>query len=187
VADLFTIADAKAWMGLDPNDTTRDVLLQSLVDAASEACIKEIGHNPLSSQRTEVVNGRGGSGLPLNHFPITAVASVTINARTGGTAMPAALYTFDDNLIYCLDGSFPYGIKNITVVYTAGFTTCPAPITLAAKYTCKAFWDARLIDMNSTGESWSEVGGSSFWPTGPGSVPPQAIQLLNLYGSKIKV
>jgi hypothetical protein len=133
------------------------------------------------------VNGKGGAALPLNEFPIVSVESVTIDGRTGGTPMATTSYTWDDNLIYHLHGIFPLAIRNVTVVYIAGIDPRPEPITLAAKYTCKAMWDARLTDMNSTGESWSDVGGSSFWPSGPGAVPPQAVSLLTLYQSKIRV
>lgn len=184
---LFSLADAKAWIGIDPSDTTRDVILTSLVNAASEACVKVMGRDPLRRTHTETVSGKGGPALPVNNFPISSVSSVTINSRYGGTPMPSTQYTWDDNCIYHLGGVFPFAIRNVDLIYIAGLYPCPEPITLAAKYTCKGMWDARLIDMNSTGENWSEVGGSSFWPTGPGAVPPQARQYLDLYASRIKV
>lgn len=186
MADLFNLADAKAWIGIDPSDTTRDAILASLVRAASEACIKVMGRDPLRRTHTDTVNGCGGPALPVNEFPISSVTSVTINARTGGTPMLPTQYTWDDNLIYNLAGDFPRGIRNVQVVYIAGLYPRPEPITLAGRYTCKGMWDARLTDMNSTGESWSDVGGSSFWPSGPGAVPPQAMSLLMLYQSKIR-
>ena len=185
---VVPLASAKAWIGLDPADTSKDAILTACIDAAVSECWKIIGRNPLQQTYSQTVSAPGGAALPLNQHPITAVTSVTIDPQraSGGCLLPSSSYTFDDDAIYLLDRLFPRGRMNVAVVYVAGFATLPADITLALQFTIKAFWDARLIDMNSTGESWSDVGGSSFWPSGPGAVPPQALGKLSRYIDYIK-
>ena len=185
---VVPLASAKAWIGLDPADTSKDDILTSCIAAAVSECWKIIGRNPLQQTFSEIVSAPGGAALPLNQHPVTAVTSVTIDPQlaSGGLLLPASSYVVDENAIYLLDRLFPRGRMNVAVVYQAGFATLPADIMLAIQFTIKAFWDARLTDMNSTGESWSDVGGSTFWPSGPGSVPPQAMAKISLYIDYIK-
>lgn len=178
--DLVSPSEAKAW--LDITDTARDALITSLARAASSACTKALGGRELlRSKRTEILSGLGGSILPVNHFPVRSVESVTIDAYTGASALDASLVTFDDYSIILRGRTFPRGTRNVTVVYSAGLDEIPDDVKLAAQYVVKAFWDARKTDMNSANESWNAIGGSSFWPTGPGSIPPQAQFLLAPY------
>jgi hypothetical protein len=185
--DLTDIGAAKAWLNIDPTDTTRDELLQSLVTAASEEAIKVMGRDPARRARSVIVDGYGGTALPMNHFPISAVESVTINPQNGAQPLPASDYFFDDNLIYLRHGTFPLGKRNVGISYTAGLAFVPASIQLAVHYTIKAFWDARLTDMNSVAESFEGVGGAGFWPSGPGAVPPQAVNLLMRFYNPVRV
>jgi len=174
VPDLITLAEAKDW--LDITDSARDALIATLVTAASDECLHILGRRSLlQATRTEALSGGGGPTLPVNGWPIRSLTSVTID---GQSAIPVAQLTFDDHMVIWKQGKFPRGIKNVTVVFSGGEDAVPATVKLATKYTVKAMWDARKIDMNATSESWVGVGGAGFWPTGPGSVPPQAVSLL---------
>jgi hypothetical protein len=39
--------------------------------------------------------------------------------------------------------------------------------------------------MNTTGEAWAGVGGGGFWPSGPGSIPPQALKLFMKFANRM--
>lgn len=178
--DLITVSEVKDWLDIPASDTTRDTLLQSLVGAASDAAIAGMGgRDPLRRTRTVLLNGPGGQRLAVNHYPIRAVTSVTINPETGAAPIPADQIVWDDYIIYWRTGTFPRGLKNIQVVFNAGQDTLAPKVRLGLKYTVKAFWDARKTDMNTSSESWAGVGGAGFWPSGPGSVPPQALTLFD--------
>jgi len=180
VADLVTLDQVKTWLGI--TDTESDALLATLAGAASDACVSAMGgRDLLRSTRTEALSGTGSDLIPVNHTPIRSVTSVTI----GTAALAVTSYTFDDNAIYLLNGGrIERGRKNVTVVYSGGLDDIPDPVSLAARYTVKAMWDARLTDMNTTSESFPGIGGSGFWPAGPGAVPPQARALLAPYARR---
>jgi hypothetical protein len=187
MAAFLSLADAKRWLDIDPAEDSRDDILQALIDAATDSAIQVMQRDPTSQSRDVVVSGFGGPTLPMNHYPIQSVESVTICPETGALPLDPATYTFDDNVIILRRGGFPLGRRNIGVSFTAGEPVFPPSITLAMRYTVKAMWDARKIDMNATGESFEGVGSSSFWPTGPGSVPPQAVALLMPFYNAVKV
>jgi hypothetical protein len=184
---LISTAELKAWLSIPLTDVSRDALLGSLATAASEAAIKVMQHNPVRSARTLLVDGYGGSGLPLNHFPIHSVEAVTINPDLGGQPLPPSAYTFDDHMIHLRHGVFPRGKRNVSISYTAGLAEVPEHIKTACQYIAKGMWDARKTDMNASGESFQGVGGASFWPSGPGAVPPQALSLLMLSYNPVRV
>lgn len=179
--DLITLAEAKEW--LEITDSARDTLIASLVSAASEACLDILGRTSLlQATRTEVLSGGGGPTLPVNGWPIRSLTSVAID---GLGVVPVTQFTFDDHMVIWKLGKFPRGLKNVTVVFSGGEDAVPPAVKLATQYTAKAMWDAKKIDMNATSESWVGVGGAGFWPTGPGSVPPQAVSLLQGSSSRI--
>lgn len=183
--NVVTLADAKAWIGITGDD--KNQILADLVDAGTEACFQYMGRNPLLGTFTDKMSAPGGSALALNRYPIQMITSVTINPDQGGSPLPPTAYTWDDNAVYYRLGTFPRGIKNVSVSGTAGLPFTPALLVVAVKMTIKAMWDGRLTDMNSTGESWSDVGGSTFWPSGPGSVPQSARSNLQAWVSVVKV
>lgn len=184
MADLVSLQEAKAWLDFTDTDSARDQILSSLAEAVSRACERAMGGRNLErTTYTEVLSGGGGVTLPVNNVPIRSVTSVLLNPATNSTPLTASTYTFDDNQVILYTGVFPRGVRNVRVVYSAGLDDVPEDVKLAAKYVIKAFWDARKTDMNSMNESWNAIGGSSFWPSGPGSIPPQALFLLRPYSN----
>jgi uncharacterized phiE125 gp8 family phage protein len=137
VADLTTIANVKAWLPVTAG--TDDALLARLVSGVSAWIEEWLGRTIKSTAYTETLNGNGKNVLALLRYPVTAVASVTID----GVAIPArafvggAGYYFDANYLY-LDGySFTKNSRqNVVVAYTAGFATTPLDLEQAAIELC---------------------------------------------------
>ena len=184
--NFLTIADAKRWLSIDPADTTRDDILTLLVAAASQALYARLGWTFMRATWTETYHGRGGPALAVNQHPIIAVSALSIDA--GQTQLDSSLYSWDDNLVWMLQGAyFPRGPRLIVLTYDAGLTAVPEWAQLAGRYTMKAMWDAKNSSMNAAGEQYSGAGSASYWPTGPGAVPPQAVALIAPYIDKFKV
>lgn len=135
MADLTTLAVVKDYLpGLDPVDTTYDVLLARLLSAVSDQFTGEVGRDLASSAGTEVYSGHGGTRLTPARFPITAVAALSVD----GTAIPARAtltdsgYVIDNGTSIVLDGyRFTTGINNVSITYTAGYVTMPADVVQA--------------------------------------------------------
>ena len=186
--DLVEIEDAKRWLDIDLTDVSQDCPLEALITAASKAIIKRLQRDPRSQPYDETLGGTGSTVLAVNYYPITAVTSVTLNPQVpSATPLPADQIIFDDSSIYSLGITVPLGKKNVRVVYTAGEPTLDEDIGTAVLMFIKALWDARLTDMRSTGENFVGVGSSTFWPAGPGSIPPQVDSLLQPHKKLMKV
>lgn len=182
-APMVSTDEVKRWLDLDPTDDSRDDILQLLIEAASGELFTRLGWDFRAQTWLENYNGRGGSAMAVNQHPIIAVRSLTV----AKLVLDQASYDWDETLIYLRNGTFPRGAKLITVSYDAGLPAVPAWAKLACQYTVKAFWQARKTDMNTTGEQFTGIGGASFWPSGPGSVPPQALALIEPFRERVKV
>lgn len=117
--DLTTLANVKTWLGLSSNNTD-DGLLDRLITSASSLIIEFLKRDLKTQNYTdEVHHGNGGSALCLRQYPITAVASVSVD----GVAVTG--FTFDERMVYLTNATFARGLANVKVTYTAGFTTVP--------------------------------------------------------------
>ena len=181
VPAYLTLADARRHLRLEEGED--EALLQDALDAATQACIDYMNRDLLSQSFTETLSGKGSDILPVNNFPVTAIASLAID----DVAIDLTTLTFKDAFIRRKTGVFPYGTWNVAVTYTAGRDEVPAPVKQAVRYTLKAMWDARGTDQNTTGEYYQGIMSGTFWPGGPGAVPPQAMTLLNDYRAIFKV
>jgi hypothetical protein len=121
-----TLARVKDW--LRPASTVDDAFMTALIDGVTAAMIQDISRPILTASFSEVYNGNGQLRLPLRNFPITAVASLTINGLTVAAAPSTVTvgYAFDDLGLYLRAGQvFSTGPQNVAVSYTAGFATAP--------------------------------------------------------------
>lgn len=132
MADLTSIANVKLWLGV--SSAADDTLLTRLVSGVSAWIQEWLGRTIASGSYTETLNGNGKTVLAFANYPVTAVASVTVD----GVAIPARTviggsgYTFDKEFIY-LDGyCFTSGHQNVVVQYTAGYSAVPADLEQAA-------------------------------------------------------
>ena len=113
VTEPVLLVDAKAWLRIDLSDD--DALLTALIKAARIACEKYANQSFISRTVTaKISNGLGNFYLPYG--PVILVTSV----KDGDTALSN------------YDVATPY-VSDLTVVYTAGYSTLPEDIKVAIK------------------------------------------------------
>ena len=131
MADLTTLANTKAWLGIQATDD--DTLLSRLIASASEFIQTWLNRSFASQDYNEVRDGTGGCRMVFADYPVTAVSSVVVNGR----AIPRAQlygdpgYSFDANRIILTGYLFSRGIGNVQLSYTAGYSETPKEIEQA--------------------------------------------------------
>jgi uncharacterized phiE125 gp8 family phage protein len=128
MADLTTLSNLRSWLGVTGNSD--DVLLTRLVTAASAYVETYISRKILTASYTETVDGNGGDRQILRNYPIQSVSAVTISGAVIpiSTAWNVAGYQNDDIGVTLIGYTFSRARRNVTVAYTAGFTTVPLDI-----------------------------------------------------------
>lgn len=117
---LSSVANLKAHVGIPSSDTSKDVLLGTILRGASKYIANQCNRSFELLERTEFYDGSGGDQLFLNNFPVTEIAEVKIN--------DSVLTLNDEGLIIENSSVFrrngwPQGRKNISVTYSAGYIT----------------------------------------------------------------
>lgn len=134
VADLTTLANAKAWLGL--STAVSDDLLARLITACSTFVQSWLSRTIRQQTYTETRNGTGGNRLLLLNSPVTAVSSVAVDGIAIPARGPLAAggrygYVFDDIGLTFAGGCFPRGVANVDVTYVAGYPVTPPDIEQA--------------------------------------------------------
>lgn len=165
--DLTTIADLKSLLSISV--TTWDVLLQSLVTAASKFIANYCDRNFCSdgSDVTEYYDGYEGSirTLQLKKYPIASITS--IQSRIGTFTNPT-WYTYDAATQYnfkpesgevffqfCL----PRGHQNIKVIYKGGYLVADIPQDVALA--CQKIASKEFLKRQAQGVKNESIGGAS--------------------------
>lgn len=143
MSQLCALADVKTYLGI--TNTNQDAVITSLITNASAMIESYCNRVFASANYAETRNGTGGYRMYAANAPITAVSAVTVD----GISIPAAPapsgnglgygFVFDSDLIYIRPGvpysgqptAFNKGIQNVTLAYTAGFTTIPSDVNQA--------------------------------------------------------
>lgn len=171
--DLTTLAVVKGYLpGLDVLDTTYDDLLTRLITAVSAQFANEVGRDLASVEATEVYNGHGRQRLTPWRWPITAVSTLTVDGESiaARASVTESGYVVDDGTSVCLVGYwFTRGVQNVSLKYTAGFTTIPEDIQQAVvKMVALQFRDKDRVGQGSRsglGESvsYSDAPVLAYW------------------------
>jgi hypothetical protein len=131
-ADLTTLQTVKEWLGLDPSNTSDDDLLSRLITAASGFMTRYCNRPFVSQACTEARDGTGSARMLFANYPVSAVASVTVNGQSipPGSSVAAGFY-FTDTVLVLNGYRFRRGYANVQVSYTAGFDPIPDEIEQA--------------------------------------------------------
>ena len=145
MSDLTTLANCKSWLKLTAAQTTDDTILSRLISASSALLQSWLNRNILAQVYTEVLDGQGNNQIVFANYPVTAVASLSIDkiiipASIDGGVLQAG-YGFDDGRLWVIGyqftrnsgyaNDFTRGRGNVTVSYTAGYATVPLDIEQA--------------------------------------------------------
>jgi hypothetical protein len=88
----------------------------------------------LTADYTEALDGHGTARIQLANFPITAVASLSVDGVVipPASGPPYALgYVFNDTMVSLYGFKFCRGYGNVQIAYTAGYASVPADIEQA--------------------------------------------------------
>ncbi|MDA8230350.1 MAG: hypothetical protein M0006_03335 [Magnetospirillum sp.] len=124
--DLTTIANVEQWLGL-PAGCKDEALLTRLITAASGFISRWCGRQFASQNVVDTFNGTGGVAQPLRQYPVSAVASVSVDGQSipPSPGVPQAGFLFTDTMVSLSGYRFNRGIANVTIAYTAGYATIP--------------------------------------------------------------
>lgn len=172
---LVTLALAKNWLKIPMLETSQDTLVEMMINGFSQEAESLCNRKLTNQSITEYKHGRGTNLILLKEWPVTAIASVTIDASGQfTTADPLDAQDFsladDQNTIVLFSGTFPRGYNNIKIVYTAGYVAVPGDLQQAILDLC--FWKNRVRESGDIGriqkgkasesEQWTQE-----WPKGP--------------------
>ena len=179
--DLVSLAELKVWLNVQT--TTDDAMLQTLIDQASQWVNNYTNRILYTGSYSVTLDGKGEVRKYLQNWPITAVASLTID----GTTIPASPdgiqsgYVFDKvNPVISLIGGYMFnpGTSNVLLTYTAGYATFPPEIVLAAKQLITAWYRGRSwAGKNSSGG----LQGQSASYFNKAEAPPEVLRCLDSY------
>lgn len=172
--DMLLLADLKAWLNVTTGND--DDLLQKLITNISQRILTKICRDTiLSASFTESYDGSGTPMQALLHYPVTAVASLTINDAPIAFSPDGVQggYVFDKYSLklvgagqswqlapgyYGPPSTFIKGFQNIKVVYTAGYEEVPDDLSQFVMEWCafryrRRGWIGQASKHLSTGES----------------------------------
>lgn len=119
---VVPLGDLREWLGVEVGQQHDDLL--TALEARAVDQVGKLCHLRLaaSASVTEYHNGNGSQVLWLD-YPGTAVGSVSTRANVteSWTVLSSTLYELDGRKLYGLD-AWPEGLRNIKVVYTAGYS-----------------------------------------------------------------
>lgn len=189
---LCTLAAVKAALNIPTATTSKDALITSLIDAASDWAEKYCGRTFTSTTHTEYFSPgsdkrvRKFSELVPREYPIISVTSIREDAdrafTDADTLLGAIDYWHDENRIYLYeDGawiSFARGTRTVQLVYVAGYATIPSDVQRAAvMLTVKLFYDS---DRQKQGIAAESLGGTTITYVDE-DMPKAAKAILDLY------
>jgi len=161
-SDLVQLTEVKSWMGI--NTANDDGLLQTLITQISDWANGYTNRTLYTSSYNLVCDGRGETRKILPNWPITAISSMVIS----GVTIPASPdgiqsgYVFDSSLprVTLIGYTFTQGQSNVQINYTAGYSTFPNQLVLAAKQLVAAryrsrSWSGKTSSTGPQGQSGS--------------------------------
>lgn len=184
--DLCTLAELKAWLPNQGNND--DANLQSLITNASSMILNEYLNRPhilasVLGTLNETYDGNGSDRLLPRNFPIISVSAVSVD----GVAIPAsqgfsagsqvAGYLFDSRRVMLRGFRFCRGLQNVSLTYTAGYSSVPVDLKQAA---IEAFALA-YRQRPHIGEKSNSMGGQVTVAFDMSDCPPRSLSVFKQY------
>lgn len=191
----IALADAKAWLGIDDSDTTKDAIITDLITAVDEAIDAWTGtrFDGIQTTTRELHDARRQDILlPLNG-PITEVTNIYMGVNSdgsGGSVLDPAGYRYDDTEIAMIYMHMPMQRGLVAVTYKWGYSSVPSRVKLASKLGVEGYFRmrqnktvggstrSRAKEGETITYSAGSTGGSrnNGWE---GGLPPEAINVLS--------
>lgn len=120
---IVSIDQFNAYTGNYESSPEVDEMKTGFISSAEEVVRDYLGYSPEESERTDILSGIGSDRIYPYGYNITAVSSLIVC----GQEISATAYEIHANYIRLKDGVFPVGINNVSVTYTAGWTSSDIP------------------------------------------------------------
>lgn len=145
------LTDLKPWLNFASSDVQHDAMLEVRANAVTEELERETGRVFVSRSLTETLDGTGHALLYLRGYPVTAIATFTLD----GVAVDAADYVLDAaaGILKRTTGVWTAGVGNYAIAYTAGYARASLPasvLTLGAE-----LFRARYLTWSSNADVFS--------------------------------
>lgn len=184
--DLCTLAELKAWLPNQGNND--DANLQSLISNGSFVILNQYLNRPhilapVLGTLSETYDGNGSDRLLPRNFPIISVSAVSVD----GVAIPAsqgfstgshvAGYLLDSRRVMLRGFRFCRGLQNVSITYTAGYSSVPVDLKQAA---IEAFALA-YRQRPHIGEKSNSMGGQVTVSFDMSDCPPRSLNVFKQY------
>jgi hypothetical protein len=140
---LLTLDEGKDALQLGEDLDQIDTLIL-FINGVSNTIERYVGKQFLSRARTETFDGDGTNRyMPREGRGMTAVATVVYNEDGDEVPEASIKYNARTGEIYLDDGyAFAKGFQNCSVTFTAGASSVPTDIKLAARIILADFWNS---------------------------------------------
>lgn len=141
---LLTLAETKSFLTVPSAETSSEALIEGFINECSELIERYCGRVFIKRELTEKYSGHGGFELMPKSWPIVQITSLhdSVDRIFDATSLvdPANYETITNELaepflVQRYDSVFNRGLRNIKLVYQAGynFEDIPSDIKLACK------------------------------------------------------
>jgi len=129
---LTTLEAAKDYLDIPPGDTEQDDRVKRMINSASQR-FEKITNRKLKLQSiTEYQDGRANNKLVLRQWPAQKPTVVCLDPSwvyDSSNDIPTTEYNVEqDQVLVRRTGYFPKGVRNIKIVYQAGYTDVPSDL-----------------------------------------------------------
>jgi len=152
--DLCTLDECREYMDMKGTDSLVNDLLADLITRVSDRFHQYVGITQFKSQSyTEYYSGQGNQELFLDKRPIISVTTIKEDSEWAfgnDSTKSSDDYAILDDRVVLKDDSFGAGIRNIQVIYTAGYATIPGDLRQACiEEVSRAFDKRQNVDISS--------------------------------------
>jgi len=181
-AALTDLATVKTDHGITGSDN--DAQLTRIIAGVSKAMQNWMGRAIVDTSYTDEIHSGNGwqDTLALNHRPVTSTDSFVV--KLDDVEVSNTLYTKDDDagLLYLISGQWTRGSRNYKVSYSAGYTSVPDDLVMAATIQCRhEFNQSQPSATNRVGihSNADATGGSTVYV--PGGFLPEVLEIMRPY------
>ncbi|MFC4768738.1 head-tail connector protein [Effusibacillus consociatus] len=146
---LTDLASTKSYLDIDTTDTSKDSIIEFLINAASEAIEKYCRRKMKQATYTdEEYDGTGSQNLYLKQYPISSITSIKID----DVVVAATEYKTrkESGIVVRMNAMWDKGILNLKVTYQAGYAAIPSDVELACKHLVKFYFKTEIADFSTT-------------------------------------
>jgi len=152
--DLCTQDEVKEYIDMPGGSSDADDVIDDLITRVSDRFAKYCGITQFKSQSyTEYYSGQGTQELFLDQRPIISITSIKQDSEWAfgsDSTFASDNYAIQDDRVVLKDNVFSSGVRNLQVIYTAGYSTIPGDLKQACiEEVARAFDKRSNVDITN--------------------------------------